>query len=461
VPGGCFDLYDDSDGDGVFDDAVDLFRTRGCDGGIFQRGDGVTTFGAWEPGAYLVVDSSPPVGFRRAAPLAVTIAAGANVATVFHESPGVLVTTYGADTGADPLPGACYDIYTADADGVPVDYAASACDWDDGQSDGTTRSYVAPGAHVLVKSNNWSPPDGYLPTVNRPFAVAEGAVTEFDITLALVPPSTRRFGALTWDSPAFDRCNPTGQSHFYAAFTFELSGQTRIDLRATDSDSGAPILDDPYLCLYRGGFDPSAPDANLAGFDDNGGEWSDSQIAASLEPGTYVIVATSGDGDQTGTFALEVTTQSSPTPSPSPSPPGSATRRFYLSGDAQSLATYPIDDYVIISLNGVEAYRSGAVVRAPEPFAFDAAPGDTVRLVGMDVGGIYFLGPVHLVRAQDQAVLHTATIPGRTSVPGVDIFYDMTCTITADFGATCVVAVGNETPPVLTAPSDQTSDEGT
>jgi hypothetical protein len=83
---------------------------------------------------------------------------------------------------------------------------------------------------------------------------------------------------------------------------FHPGGPLAIDLIADDF-FGDP-LDDPFLALYDGVFDPANPCDNLIEANDNGGFGLDSQIDVILPPGFYIAVPTTFANGQTGDYTI-------------------------------------------------------------------------------------------------------------------------------------------------------------
>ena len=191
LPGACFAIHRDGDGDGAFDPAylgTGTGHHPGTDGSLggscdaFSGAlDGVTRIGGWAPGTYFVVEESAPFGYLLAEPLAVTVTAGEQKSVPFVDRPGgAIVTVYGAGNQSGPLPGSIvFDIYTDAGGGALGDHVTSGAT---GDRPGSFHAAIRPGNYVLVMAA-WSTPDGYLPMANRPFAVVEGAVTRLDVVL--------------------------------------------------------------------------------------------------------------------------------------------------------------------------------------------------------------------------------------------------------------------------------------
>jgi len=88
---------------------------------------------------------------------------------------------------------------------------------------------------------------------------------------------------------------------------FHLGGTLIIDMAA--AGAGVGTLNDPFLVLYQRSFDPVNPCDNFVASDNNTGVRFDSRIFVNVPPGNYVIVATSNDNDQTGSYQLTITSQ--------------------------------------------------------------------------------------------------------------------------------------------------------
>jgi hypothetical protein len=123
LPGACFDLHRDADGDDVYDAPVP-FGAAGdpqvmwaCDDGSvgWFGGDGVTRMEGIEPGAYFLVEPQAPAGYVPVSPISVTFTTGEQKEiTVTHARPAsIVVTTLRIRIGdvRQLLPGACYDLH--------------------------------------------------------------------------------------------------------------------------------------------------------------------------------------------------------------------------------------------------------------------------------------------------------------------------------------------------------------
>ncbi|HID87414.1 MAG TPA: hypothetical protein EYP55_08560, partial [Anaerolineae bacterium] len=119
-------------------------------------------------------------------------------------------------------------------------------------------------------------------------------------------------GSLADDDPTFNRPEPgtvctlsgIGTAVFYDTYTIAGGGTLVISMRGTWS--GAGTLPDPFVVLYDGSFDPANPCTNFVAAGDNGGVGYDTLLEVEVPFGTYVIVATSYDDGQTGTYDLRV-----------------------------------------------------------------------------------------------------------------------------------------------------------
>jgi len=205
---------------------------------------------------------------------------------------------------------------------------------------------------------------------------ANGQTGTYQLTVTTIPQITQTTitGALDPADPTFNRpedtppCTLSGSATavYYEAFTHSHGGgYLMIDMASLGA--GVGTLDDPFLVLYSGSFDPANPCVNFAASDDDGGVSYDSRIMfGNLPPGQYVIVATSYSNGETGTYQLTITS-----PSP-PSPPN----RYTLSVDAEPASTGSVrGDGIACPGDCSESYDEGTMVRltaGPSPgYVFD------------------------------------------------------------------------------------------
>lgn len=119
-------------------------------------------------------------------------------------------------------------------------------------------------------------------------------------------------GSLTESDPIFDRysgsfappsstpgCFTNEEKHYYKTYVIQHPGGP-LDITIASASF------DTYLNVYSGSFNPENSCANIVASDDDGGVGVFSKISASFPAGTYVIVVTSYDGQDTGTYTLVI-----------------------------------------------------------------------------------------------------------------------------------------------------------
>ncbi len=96
----------------------------------------------------------------------------------------------------------------------------------------------------------------------------------------------------SWDRPDCEFASPSGNIEWYdfQGFTVDVTGTYAIETTELTGD-----LDDPYLLVYEGGFDPANPFTNCIADVDDGGAFSEyaSAMTVDLMAGTqYTLVTT-------------------------------------------------------------------------------------------------------------------------------------------------------------------------
>jgi uncharacterized surface anchored protein len=207
LPGACFTLYFDRNGNGVHDEEDD-FGPSICDGGDRDDdADGLLPFGPVQPGTYILVESTPPLGYLPVADQVLTLGLGENKKlTIVDEPGGLVVTKLGVDTGETPLPGACFAVWSDnDANGLldqEIDtFLTYQCDDD---YDGRFSFALAPGSYLLEENGT---PEGYAPAAPTPFTIADGVATWIEVVDNKLPTlAIRKLGADTGSTLHPDAC---------------------------------------------------------------------------------------------------------------------------------------------------------------------------------------------------------------------------------------------------------------
>jgi uncharacterized surface anchored protein len=174
VPGGCFTLYTDT-GNGTRGDQV----TGSCDYHD-EADDGTTALSGLPTGDYVVVETQAPEGYLRADDHPVSgVVAGQTTETTVINVLGGTVMIHSANAAGDPLPGACFQIWTDAGDGVLGTYAGASCDYFDDADDGVTAIGGVPtGDYVVVE---FQVPEGYLLAPNQRVHVVVSVTIGVDV----------------------------------------------------------------------------------------------------------------------------------------------------------------------------------------------------------------------------------------------------------------------------------------
>ncbi|HEY7033200.1 MAG TPA: SpaA isopeptide-forming pilin-related protein [Thermomicrobiales bacterium] len=204
LPGACFDVWSDLDHSGSLDTNVDTRTTGECD---WQSGDDGRFAFPVQPGDYLLVETQAPWGYAPIEPTPFAVEEGHATAldVVDPKAPSLTVTTYGSDTGANVLPGACFNLY-GDGNGDqlldPFDpYIASACD---GDADGIARfDVLGPGRYILHQTGS---PLGYLPAADLALSLSTGEDAGRSVTDEVGGAVITKYGSDTGDNPLPGGC---------------------------------------------------------------------------------------------------------------------------------------------------------------------------------------------------------------------------------------------------------------
>lgn len=113
--------------------------------------------------------------------------------------------------------------------------------------------------------------------------------------------SSLYFGSLSSSSPTFIRPNaPSTSSYFYQAVRLSVDRQGSYAITCSSTL-------DTFGYLYVNRFDPNYVNINLVQNDDDGAGERQFALRAHLQPNTtYIVIATTYNGQETGSFSLKV-----------------------------------------------------------------------------------------------------------------------------------------------------------
>ena len=136
-------------------------------------------------------------------------------------------------------------------------------------------------------------------------ALVGGAVLAFGLLLgAEASAQTTVSGNLAAGDPTWNRSSCAGGAGFYYDLYPIAHGGGPLTVRMNGATSGSGTLGDPYLYLYNAPFDPALPCANRVTQDDDGGGGLNSLITGNYPAGNYVILASSFNLGETGTYQV-------------------------------------------------------------------------------------------------------------------------------------------------------------
>jgi len=177
ITGACFDIYLDA-GSALGAKKV----SNQCDDSD-KVADG-TTSKRLEPGRYVAREITPPPDYAKSPDFKFTIVADTDlVLTLQHQLAGTLsISTQ--DRAALVLPGACYELWTKQADGTKGVLVAKGCDKDaavPGSTDNgvTLLTALPPGTFILSQS---FAPAGHIRAADRSVTVIGGQTTPVTVT---------------------------------------------------------------------------------------------------------------------------------------------------------------------------------------------------------------------------------------------------------------------------------------
>jgi uncharacterized surface anchored protein len=173
LTGACFGAYTDAGG-GTRGDEV----TASCDH-FDDADDGTTALTGLPTGDYVVVEFQAPAGYLWAPdqPVPGVVAGQTTEATVIDVWGGTVVV-HAATAAGDPLPGACFEVWTNAGDGALGTYAGASCDYFGEPNDGATSIRgLGTGDYVVVETQV---PEGYQQAPNQPVHIVSGTTSEVE-----------------------------------------------------------------------------------------------------------------------------------------------------------------------------------------------------------------------------------------------------------------------------------------
>jgi uncharacterized surface anchored protein len=239
----CFKVYTDAGGG-----ARGPLVAAHCDQDDGQK-DGRLLFDGLDALSYILVQTSAPTNFTRAADTPFLIMAGQTTSLTIQDQPGGFVGVTTVDGAGQPLPGACYRAYVALDSGKRGAYVGSGCDGANADGLATIRSLPF-GEYVLGQS---VAPSGYAIAPDQTFSIID-------------------------------------QSE--ASITVHQSLPGILAISTIDPDLQAPI---PGACfrVYKDAGGGARGSYVVSGCDGDDGSADGTRIFADLTPGPYVLTESS------------------------------------------------------------------------------------------------------------------------------------------------------------------------
>ena len=180
--------------------------------------------------------------------------------------------------------------------------------------------------------------------------VCVGGVHAATTSTATVNPATT-FNAVSSPLGAIAGCGLIPGVRAYGTSTFTTSIAATYSFTVTAV--GDPSLDDPFLAIYQGSFDPANPTVNLVGCNDDANSSLFSEFSAALNASTtYVMVATTyGGGAASGTVTFSTGIVPSLSLSNLTASVGASGQSMVATTNSSAAITYSIDDPTVATIN--------------------------------------------------------------------------------------------------------------
>lgn len=177
-----------------------------------------------------------------------------------------------------------------------------------------------------------------------------GGVHAATSSTATVNPATT-FNAASSPLGGINGCGLITGSHAYGTSTFTTS--TAATYSFTVTAVGDPSLNDPFLAVYQGSFDPANPTVNLVGCNDDANSSLFSEFSATLNASTtYVMVATIYyDGAASGTVTFSTGIVPSLALANLSVALGATGQSMVATTNSSAAITYSIDDPTVATIN--------------------------------------------------------------------------------------------------------------